>query len=648
MAAPNAPDDLPFDRRFTASAFAASQEASRPSPATIEPPAKRRKTGAAATPSPAVPAPTTTAAPPNRQTRSATTRTQSLPTATPTPANGVLQAVQPSPSPIVPAQANALSAPTASEPATSTKSVKNMTDEEIWGWKDADIVAAHHATQRAPIFDHYLPVELTRDPENRSMTLTFRCKHKNPSHKPVVFQRSKIKNGTGRLNSTAATCGMDAEKEPAPETPGYTEARHRAICALYRAEVELLRPGTIVPNAKIVANDVGVIYEGYARVIRWVFETRSRAIHGIIDGWTAPIEEAFLGLGLQWEQDAELSYMTLEFILLDESHTGKYLASELFQCLQKYGIDDMLFSLMMDNAANCNTTATELQKLNPKFDGKKRRGRCALHSIQLGAKIFLSFFSKEPARKPRKVKVATASGEVEEVTLEGITGDDGDAELNRLLDENAAADEADLQQAADAAAREIHDVAAIKTLRQRAIYEMGLKGVTVSAADTKSAIQLLPRVAGLSRRIHDSSPTKHAFATLTDKQWSLGREVRDLLECFQSVTQRFSRRDSGRALIRPYLRLGYVPISTTETTFLFILCQHCSLAAPSSCTIRHIRSYFANGTLPEPGTVCPMDVPIFQLPPGAPRDDQVVFDAEDSELSRLAHELAMRFKVPAF
>nr|GAT43270.1 predicted protein [Mycena chlorophos] len=281
-----------------------------------------------------------------------------------------------------------------------------------------------------------------------------------------------------------------------------------------------------------------------------------------------------------------------------------------------------LFSLMMDNAANCNTTATELQKLNPKFDAKKRRGRCTLHSIQLGAKMFLSFFSKEPARKARKVKVTAADGQVEEVTLKGITGDDGDAELNRLLDENAAADEADLQQAADAAARQIHDLAAIKNLRQRAIREMDLKGVTVSASDTKLAIQLLPRVskslpasarhssaicgqvAGLSRRIHDSSPIKHAFGLyvsadatiqgqtttiarrcasrwdsnhdmlatllileqparkllndkafnlkaykLAEKQWSLGREVCDLLECFQLVTQRFSRRDSSRALV---------------------------------------------------------------------------------------------------
>ncbi|KAI0665891.1 alpha/beta-hydrolase [Trametes maxima] len=34
---------------------------------------------------------------------------------------------------------------------------------------------------------------------------------------------------------------------------------------------------------------------------------------------------------------------------------------------------------------------------------------------------------------------------------------------------------------------------------------------------------------------------------------------------------------------------------------------HCSLAAPSLCTAKHVREYFVNGTLPEPGTVCEVD-----------------------------------------
>ncbi|KAJ6492311.1 TAP-like protein-domain-containing protein [Mycena sanguinolenta] len=38
---------------------------------------------------------------------------------------------------------------------------------------------------------------------------------------------------------------------------------------------------------------------------------------------------------------------------------------------------------------------------------------------------------------------------------------------------------------------------------------------------------------------------------------------------------------------------------------------HTSLVAPSSCTYGYFRAYFVNGTLPAPGTVCPVDAELF-------------------------------------
>ena len=40
--------------------------------------------------------------------------------------------------------------------------------------------------------------------------------------------------------------------------------------------------------------------------------------------------------------------------------------------------------------------------------------------------------------------------------------------------------------------------------------------------------------------------------------------------------------------------------------------KHCShLTQPSLCTGRAIREYFLNGVLPEAGTICAPDVPLF-------------------------------------
>ncbi|KAM0346455.1 hypothetical protein ACHAPU_005520 [Fusarium lateritium] len=41
---------------------------------------------------------------------------------------------------------------------------------------------------------------------------------------------------------------------------------------------------------------------------------------------------------------------------------------------------------------------------------------------------------------------------------------------------------------------------------------------------------------------------------------------------------------------------------------------HCSLAAPSSCSLRYIREYFQNGTLPAAGTECDSDYDLFEMP----------------------------------
>ncbi|KAJ7199294.1 TAP-like protein-domain-containing protein [Mycena haematopus] len=77
---------------------------------------------------------------------------------------------------------------------------------------------------------------------------------------------------------------------------------------------------------------------------------------------------------------------------------------------------------------------------------------------------------------------------------------------------------------------------------------------------------------------------------------------------------------------------------------------HCSIAAVSICTLKHIRQYFLEGMLPVPGTVCPVDVLLFPSP-DFDADDEVqanfVLDAADRNLFEAARELAkmplMRF-----
>ncbi|KAF7331529.1 Abhydrolase-4 domain-containing protein [Mycena kentingensis (nom. inval.)] len=87
---------------------------------------------------------------------------------------------------------------------------------------------------------------------------------------------------------------------------------------------------------------------------------------------------------------------------------------------------------------------------------------------------------------------------------------------------------------------------------------------------------------------------------------------------------------------------------------------HCSLSAPSTCTAKIIRAYFLEGKLPEPGTVCDIDRPVFPVAAGyKPNTDgerlQAAFRVttssrevkeEDRKLAGVLEELAMTFRVP--
>lgn len=67
---------------------------------------------------------------------------------------------------------------------------------------------------------------------------------------------------------------------------------------------------------------------------------------------------------------------------------------------------------------------------------------------------------------------------------------------------------------------------------------------------------------------------------------------------------------------------------------------HCSISAPSFCTMKHIRRYFETGEVPPPGTVCEADMKPFMGAGG----DVKTMSAEDRELLKGLEKLATELK----
>ncbi|KAJ7209104.1 TAP-like protein-domain-containing protein [Mycena rebaudengoi] len=74
---------------------------------------------------------------------------------------------------------------------------------------------------------------------------------------------------------------------------------------------------------------------------------------------------------------------------------------------------------------------------------------------------------------------------------------------------------------------------------------------------------------------------------------------------------------------------------------------HCSVSAPSVCTQKHIRQYFLKGTLPEPGTVCPVIGTPFDVDNHMTADAQTVLglSADDHNLLDALQDLARMFNI---
>jgi TAP-like protein len=64
--------------------------------------------------------------------------------------------------------------------------------------------------------------------------------------------------------------------------------------------------------------------------------------------------------------------------------------------------------------------------------------------------------------------------------------------------------------------------------------------------------------------------------------------------------------------------------------------QHCSISTPSTCTIKHVRQYFLEGTLPKPGTVCQVDLgPFDSVEQGSLDEAQGILSTGMNEEDRL-------------
>ncbi|EIM91657.1 uncharacterized protein STEHIDRAFT_49378 [Stereum hirsutum FP-91666 SS1] len=203
----------------------------------------------------------------------------------------------------------------------------------------------------------------------------------------------------------------------------------------------------------------------------------------------------------------------------------------------------------MDNASNCDTTATrELPKHISTFRGKLSRGRCFAHTVQLMVKVsidsffmyarhtqaILDYFDTHYKPKKRTVVVAgtqssdrTRSGpvttlpsaaesrDVEVTAVEGEEYHGEDAELADIMEASLTAEEKAIIERSDAG-QSAHDEAVVSMIRERATREMAARGVVIPDAEMKAATKIFPKISGLAVKVRDSAVVRYKWRKVAE------------------------------------------------------------------------------------------------------------------------------------
>jgi hypothetical protein len=138
----------------------------------------------------------------------------------------------------------------------------------------------------------------------KHMQFVFKCRFGEKTHEHHKRLRMKTGDGTTNLQKSSSAC--DALRGVATSaaavdngSPGsYTPAAHRTVIAMrsatsnrpfnavadkyYKMEVEMLRPGTVIPHPTTVSQDIKHLYVELSKTVRQYFKVRINISSAVI------------------------------------------------------------------------------------------------------------------------------------------------------------------------------------------------------------------------------------------------------------------------------------------------------------------------------------------------------------------------------
>ncbi|KAG9074447.1 hypothetical protein FS749_013999 [Ceratobasidium sp. UAMH 11750] len=189
-------------------------------------------------------------------------------------------------------------------------------------------------------------------------------------------------------------------------------------------------------------------------------------------------------------------------IRLTSSHTSEYLADQVASCIRRYALDNKILAAALNNASNNLTLVHHLQQRIPNFLGERSYVRCLAHILNLMAKAFMLPYSR-PSKRTKLVLARTAT----DVAAMQSSGPVQEFILAQQLDAPLESDELEAPNSAEVDEGKFeHDTLVAQASVIKAIEQLyAMYKIAPTKQQLQSAQAIMPKVAGLARRVDEST-----------------------------------------------------------------------------------------------------------------------------------------------
>lgn len=280
----------------------------------------------------------------------------------------------------------------------------------------------------APVYSHFHPAAILRNENGEkeyfkgNLRYVFTCKryvevhlnccnssfcinHRHPSERCI---RSRCNDSTSALIQHVKKC------DPQNSHPAELMERFTSGCSYRREDFhvwliiwivkrcrpfsivdddelrllfQMLYKGVHIPSQSTISRHIKIFHTlCLSKVVSTLREYKG-AIHIGLDTWTAGNGTPFMGITIHRCVDGVIQSLILDFIYLTANHSGEYLATEVYNCLERFGVTNKLLALAGDNASNNGTLIDCLNRKIVAWGGHRNRVRCLGHILSLATQV---------------------------------------------------------------------------------------------------------------------------------------------------------------------------------------------------------------------------------------------------------------------